>query len=291
MKKYKKYILLIIFLLIISFSGIAGADSGWDSSYDSSSSSSSSSDSSDSSDSSSSSGGGIHFDLGLDENLTVVLMITIFIVVGFCFIKVSSKSLSLVTLSHEKRNFKRSISSYNVENIQEIIPDFNREDFCDLVFDIYKNIQIAWMNFDYDTLRRYTTDELYNMYYSQLLVLSTQKQKNIMDGFKLHDFEIVSMEHDNTIVSLKVRVMIECYDYVIDENNEVVRGSKDIKNLYDYEMTFIRGIDLKDNKCPNCGVELDNSQSSVCPYCHSTIINENHYWILSKKQMIRQKKI
>lgn len=171
------------------------------------------------------------------------------------------------------------------DEIKSVLPDFNMETFKSTAFEIYKNLQIAWMDFDYDTLRKFTTDELYNMYHSQLVALSVKKQKNIMKDFTLDGMDIIGMEHNEKSISLKVRATIRCYDYVVDENMNVVRGNSVSKVTYNYHMTFVKGLGNKDNKCPNCNAPLDNNRSSVCPYCGSTIISDNHDWVLSKKEI------
>ena len=301
MKKYKKItISCIALLLMIGLIGVSRADSGFDSSYDSGSSfggsssfdsgssysswdSDSSWDSGFSGSSSHSTGDGSSGKFGISG----AIMFIAFVVILVCIFKPSA----IEKKSTDSSPTKFSVIPYDLKKIQEVLPDFDKEKFQNQVFTIYKDIQIAWMNFDYDTLRKNTTDELYNMYYSQLETLKIKNQKNIMDYFDLHDFEIISMEHDDKTISIKTRVMIECVDYIVDGNNRVVRGNQDAKNLYDYEMTFVRGVSITHTMCPNCGKELGDSHSTVCPYCNSTIVNENHDWVLSKKQMIRQKKL
>ena len=53
------------------------------------------------------------------------------------------------------------------------------EEFKALVFEKYKDIQIAWMNFDYNTLRSKLTDELYNQYAMQLDTMKVKNEQNI----------------------------------------------------------------------------------------------------------------
>lgn len=177
-----------------------------------------------------------------------------------------------------------------LDKVKEVIPSFDKDAFQEQAFEIYKNIQIAWMNFDYETLRKYTTDELYNTYHSELVALNLKKQKNIMSDFKLLSFVLIGMENSYKRVALKVRMEVELYDYVAKEDGEVVRGNKDTKLVYYYEMTFTCGLGDKPNKCPNCNAPLDVNQSSVCPYCDSVVISDNHDWVLSKKQMISQRR-
>ena len=145
------------------------------------------------------------------------------------------------------------------------------------------------MNFDYDSMRQCVTDEMFNMYKSQLTTLSVKKQTNIMKDFNLLSFNIVGMEIKDNTISLTVTMEVECYDYITDKNNKVVRGTDKRKVIYNYAMTFNKGISNKPNKCPNCGAPLDNVNSSVCPYCDSTIIGENYDWILAKKQVLSQR--
>ena len=106
------------------------------------------------------------------------------------------------------------------------------------------------------------------------------KNVELTDGF-------VGMEHNENSISLKVRMIIECLDYVVDKDEKIVRGNKN-KVRYDYEMTFIKGLG-NENKCPSCGAKLE-SNSNKCPYCRSTIVSNTHNFVLSKKQVVSQKR-
>ena len=57
----------------------------------------------------------------------------------------------------------------------------------------------------------------------------------------------------------------------------------------EYELTFIKSISDKDNKCPNCNASLPNTNSNYCTYCGSKIVSDSHDWILSKKEAIKQR--
>ena len=145
--------------------------------------------------------------------------------------------------------------------------------------------------FYYDELKKYTTNELFNLYKSELTALKVKKQKNIMSDFSLMNFNITNMEKGINDINIKVRMTVSCLDYVVDKDENVVRGTKSRKVIYNYEMTFTKGLDEKNNKCPNCNAPLDNVTTSTCPYCNSTVISSNHDWVLSKKQMISQRRM
>lgn len=282
-KKFKITCVLVLLLSLFLFSGV-NADSGWDGSYDSGGSSYSGSSSWDSDWGSSSSGSGIYISGDGETSSWVIVLIIIFIIIGIVAQNTNNKSNS----NRNKPMGMQSIKPYDIENIKRVLPSFTKEEFKSQAFVIYKNIQEAWMNFDYEVLQKYTTDELFNTYKSQLVALKVKNQKNIMKDFELKDFEIESMEAVNGKVSLTVRMMVECFDYVVDKENKTIRGKDNQKVRYDYQMTFIKGISEKANKCPNCNAPLENVNSSKCPYCDSVIIGENYDWVLAKKRVVSQ---
>lgn len=285
-KNKHKYFIILIILLSFIFIIPAHADSGWDSSYDSSSSwdSGSSWSSSDYGSSwdydSSSSGDGVY----IDNPYVGVIILTVIIIIVIAKI-IENKNKPKVLAPFDSNKY---VSSVPISSNIDISPE-ELQKYKEQTFDIYKKIQTAWMDFDYDTLRKYTTDELYNLYHTQLIALKAKKQQNIMKDFNLTSFNVVNLEQNDNSITLTVRMTVECYDYVVDKDQKVVRGTDKRKNIYNYEMTFIKGIDTVDNKCPNCNAPLENVNSSVCPYCDSTIINDNHDYVLSKKQMLNQR--
>ena len=181
------------------------------------------------------------------------------------------------------------VPPYNLEELRRILPSFEPEAFKNRAFEIYKEIQIAWLKFDYDTIRKNVTDEMYNMYKAQLTTLKVKNQINFMQEICLINSNIVGMEIKEDIVSLIVTMQVECYDYIANMNGKVLRGTNQRKVVYNYAMTFNKGLGEKINKCPNCGAPLENVNSTTCPYCDSVIINDNYDWVLAKKQVLSQK--
>lgn len=228
-------------------------------------------------------GNGSNDDLG-----GALLAFVIFLGVGALIVVIALKSAQKNKTTGVSQS-NTNLPSFDIEKIKEILPDFDVNKFRMDTFEIYKKIQESWMNFDNETLKQYTTNELFNLYKSELIALKAKKQKNIMSDFFLEDFDIIDMEKGTDDISIKVRMSVSCLDYVVDSNNSVKRGLNNRKVIYGYEMTFTKGLANKDNKCPNCNAPLKNVQTSVCPYCNSTVISANHDWVLSKKQVITQR--
>lgn len=299
MKKFTKIFLigLVVISLISSNVSLVRADSGWDGSYDSGGSTGGGG----------WTGGGWSTGGGHKNNWTnsnrrptygSQKLSTFHLVTIMTFFAVSLIILMIVywVKNANYKSYRSPLPSTtttdvplnDVDRIKRILPDFDEKKFIDQAFETYKKIQEAWMDFDYETLRKWTTDELYNLYHSQLVALNLKKQKNIMKDFRFISAKIVDQEYNDKKISVSINMRIECHDYVVDKEGKVVRGTDKDWMIYSYKMTFTKGLDQKDNKCPNCNAPLENVQSSVCPYCDSTIINDKHDWILSKKQMLEQ---
>ena len=283
----KKSIIIFLLIVIISILSInlitIKADSGWDSSYDSDWDSGSSWDwdsgsSWDWDSGSSRSSSGSSFD-----PVAFIIFIVVIIIIFSSLKSTNNKNNNI-----NKYNQVIPSSEGVVNLIKKQIPNFDEQQFLNDTYQVYLDVQKAWMNFDYDKLKGLLTDELYNTYHSQLKALNAKKQKNIMDGFHLNNHRIASFNNSNKELTIKTYLSVAFYDYVVDKNENVVRGNKYRKIVMTYELTFIRSVTQGENKCPNCRAPLSDSASNYCEYCRSTIVSSNHKWVLSKKQAINQ---
>ena len=146
------------------------------------------------------------------------------------------------------------------------------------------SIQNAWSDFDYDTMKSLISDELFKNYKSQLKVLSAKKQKNIMHDFELIDAYISNFEKDGKYYSIDVIMTVSFYDYVVNKDGKVVRGKKKTLVENKYLLTYSKD-ERHSNICPNCGATLKKEDVTKCEYCKTIISNNNHDWILVKKQI------
>lgn len=274
MKKKNSVILSIVLILLLGVFSLnflnVKADSGWDSSYDSWDSGSdwSSSSSWDNDYSSSSSYGSSN-----NEGSVAIFLIFIAIIVIICIVN--------------GKKGKKELQN-NTKIVDVTIPGFNKEEFLKMTYDNFVKVQNAWSDFDYDELRKLLSNELYNTYKYQLNELKIKKQKNVMHDFELISNNITAFSESEKEYSITTELCVKFYDYVVDQNNKVLRGNDKRRLVMTYSLTFIKSKDTKSNKCANCNATLDNVVSSVCPYCKSTIIAPTHDFILSKKSAKNQ---
>lgn len=283
---------MLFTLLCFNNITIAKADSGWDSSYDSGGSWSggSSWDSGSSYDYGSSYGSGSSFNSSSSPaSISIgVLLLVVIIVISI----ISSKRQMARAKLPETIINNNTYNDISDEELSSIDNSKTVLEFKDEAFNIYKDIQTAWMNFDNEEIRKLTTDELFNMYCSQLTTLKVKKQQNIMKDIKYIDAKVISAEVENKVVTVKVYMKVECYDYVISTStNKTIRGTDNHKMEIEYILTFIKSSedDNKIEKCPNCGAPVDIVASATCSYCNSVLTKTASSYVLSKKQSIGQR--
>ena len=263
------------------------ADSGFSTSHSSSHSSSSHSSSHSSSSrrsrSSSSSSSGRPLTLG--ESIVALSIYLIFFIIVFAIVKKSN-------LTKIRQDFAINVDDTAIENqIKQYIPTFNKEEFLNNCYNMYCDIQVAWMNFKLEDVKDMLTDELYSMYESQLATLEVKGEQNIMKDFVLKKSFLKNVQVQNDTITIATGYIIEFYDYIANkETGEPIRGESKHKMRVTYEMSFRQTLDAnkKVDKCPSCGAEVEVNSSGICPYCRSKLVTENTKWVLTEKKALSQ---
>ena len=211
----------------------------------------------------------------------VIFIIIITIIVAYILISEESK----------KENSPSTIVS-RLFNKTEFI-DFKTPKLEKELFNTYKKIELAWAQNDLEPVRKLLTDELFNNYQMLVDTMLKLKQRNIMEDIDLIRMNVIDVSRANNIETVQVVMEVTCIDYVVkdvDGKEEHLKGYKNRKMIYDYEMTFVRNIKKITKKCPNCGNKLNDAMSTKCEYCGGIVIHETDHFVLSKKEMIRQDK-
>ena len=197
--------------------------------------------------------------------------------VGFFVIGVPILMSRQTNSSVEKKLKKRQYLPKNEENLKILKEGY----------EIFTNVQYAWMNFDYDMLREETTDELYNMYHNQLQTLQLKGQINQMHNFELINYELLKIEEKNDLVTTVMELEVKFYDYIVDNSGKVLKGSISRKVHMLYDLTFVYNKKAI-TECPNCEAPLNNKES-VCSHCNTVIPSIRSKMKLSTKKCLMQK--
>lgn len=295
MKKYLKIaaklilaVSMIVCLCFVMNGNKSNADAGYHSSYSGGSSHSSSSHSSSSSSRSysSSSGSSYHSSSSSGSSSDSWAGVVIWFIIIIVIIIMTSRKGKTYTIPDTKLQSNAAA----IAKLKELIPGFDEKQFLQTGYQMFLDVEDAWMNFELDKVHNIITDEMFNMYESQLSSMEIKGEQNIMSGFNLKDCAITNYINQNNNLEVETKYIIEFYDYIIDKaSGKVLRGSKSNKLRMYYNFTFImKNTEQKIDKCPNCGAPVEVNASGVCPYCNSKIVGENTSWVMSKKVCTRQ---
>lgn len=118
------------------------------------------------------------------------------------------------------------------------------------------NIHNAFMEYDYDMLRKYLTKDLYDYYYEQLEGLKKRKYKNIIKDYEVLNTKIYQVINEHDMLIVNVYLNIRMFDYMIDINTgECINGDENNQIDYEFELSFVKEEDgrflLRKKACVN----------------------------------------
>lgn len=193
---------------------------------------------------------------------------------------------------------KQLMESYKVKNskpmeyeevsddqVKLFFPDKTLATLKKELYDKFVKIQVAWMNFDYESLQELCSNEIYNTYHEQLEALKLKNIQNVMNGFEKMSDRIMSITKSNDKVIVEYYLSVEFYDYVINMKTQKVKKGRTKQKLYNiYKLTYTMSSNVITN-CPNCGGKIKQG-TTKCEHCQSVIVQNSNSLVLSNKRKI-----
>lgn len=183
---------------------------------------------------------------------------------------------------------RTSASKLSIKVIDQNLMDkkdsaINIEKFGDFTFNRFKELEDASAKFDYETIRKITTDEFYNMRVMQLETSKIDGKIDALKNLELLDYGVVSIKIEKNIEIVNVAFLISFDEIEVGKTSNEIKRKSVIK---EYIVTFIRTIETKENKCSSCGANFGLVASNACPYCKSVIISDSYAFVISKIVML-----
>lgn len=304
----KKIILSIIIAILLIFSYISNvyADVGSFESYDSGSSWSSSSDWSSSSSWSSwdddddyswSSGSSSSGDMTIGD-FAIALIVIAIIILGYVIKDQRKIKKENLNYNYQQPTIQTKLNSAEVlKKIQEIDPMFSEEEFIAWTKDLFVKLQNQWMARDWEEIRHFETNELFEQHKNQIQGYIDKKQINMLERICVNYADLYNFKQVGDKDILEVALNSSMVDYIIDEDTKkVLMGDTVTRRTRTYKLTFIRktGIKTKPGEskvnttnCPNCGAPTQITSSGKCEYCGSVITTGEFNWVLSNLEPLR----
>lgn len=182
-----------------------------------------------------------------------------------------------------------------IENkIQAHDPNFNKEELISWSKNLFVKLQQAWTKRDWEALRAFETESLFEQHKNQLQGYIDNHQINVMDRICVNYAHLYAYRQEGDKEILTVRLNSRMKDYIIDDRtNAVLRGDKETERVNTYLLTFIRKngvktkegtLELNTTNCPNCGAPTKITSAGKCEYCGSVITIGEYNWVLSNLQ-------
>lgn len=198
----------------------------------------------------------------------------------------------------DRREVKTNASNeILIENQVKAIDElFNKDEFIAWSKDVFVKLQEAWMNREWDSIRHFESNELFEMHKKQLQGYIDNHQINMMERICVKSAYLSNFIQSGDKDILTIVLNSKMIDYIInDETREVIKGDTTTERHSTYKLVFIRktgiktkpGMETVDTKnCPNCGAPTEITSSGKCEYCGSVITTGEFNWVLSNLEKI-----
>lgn len=208
-------------------------------------------------------------------------------------------TMSFVTVPQIKKELKyvhaidNKLAKYNEITNEDLSAHGikNRKVLEDNLYKKLVAIQTARTNYDYDTLKHLCTEKLYNLLSSELKTLHEADLGYHFEDYKLLESQIFSLTSDENNIYIKIAIKASCISYRLDQEDQLVDGSKEHRSMIVHELEFLKPIktgDIEEN-CPNCGAPTKRSLKGKCSYCGTIIEEKSQDWLLSQNKVIAEK--
>ncbi len=178
-----------------------------------------------------------------------------------------------------------------IETIHKHDPNFNAEKFKSYAKDIFIKLQNAWTERDWEKIRAFESNELFEQHKAQLDGYIRNNQINVLDRICVNWVRMISYEKTGGKEIPTVTLNSRMGDYIIDATTkQVLRGNQYNEYTNTYVMQFVRtegvltpesGDQVNTTNCPNCGAPTKIMTSGRCEYCNSVITTTKHGWVLN----------
>ena len=170
-------------------------------------------------------------------------------------------------------------------SFEEDHPDFRWDAFKARVSSIAYELQDAWTARDWERVRPLETESLFQMHRYWIDAYKRQGLRNVVADFAVIAIEPVKIDADAFFEAITVRLRAKGRDHTLNDQGQVVSGSKTDLRVWSEYWTFIRSRGAGAHataKCPNCGAEVAAGASAICPYCAGKLTSGTFDWVLSR---------
>lgn len=190
------------------------------------------------------------------------------------------------------------VSSSSLSALSQKDPNFNEQLFIENISNMYMQMQDAWEKKQWEPMRAFMTDALYQQMGRQLGELIQNGYTNHVERIAVLDAYIARYAVEGDYDTLTVRLTTRIVDYTVnDRTGALVSGDRMREKFMTYDWKLIRQKDqqtlaagaMTSVNCPNCGAPMSVKQSGQCEYCGTVVTLSSHDWVLSSIKGVSQR--
>ncbi len=136
--------------------------------------------------------------------------------------------------------------------ISKYITEFNKTEFLDSMFQLFITAEECYSEFEFENLKQYVTDDVYEMYAKEMNSLKEKRQKHVLDDYAKRDIELIDFKLIDKVLYAEIKLVLSELDYYTTDGGDLVKGDKEHKVNHFYILSFKR---VEDNKWILCKKE------------------------------------
>lgn len=185
-----------------------------------------------------------------------------------------------------------------IRRIRKLDPMFDEDRFLSQVKLVYLQLQSAWTEKDWNSVRNLESTSLYEQHLTQLQEHIRAKTTNVLERVCVEDSKIKDfIENPEGNDRIEVILSSTMRDYIRDdESGRVIEGdpTKDLFTVY--RMVFLRehgaqteiikNSEVLSDHCPNCGAPLTIDSIDKCEYCQASLKHNPKDWVLDVYEVV-----
>lgn len=217
------------------------------------------------------------------------------LIVGFVAYKVIKINLGADDMQKEELLIESIIdNTYNIEKkVKEYDELFLANEFIGWAKEVFLNIQVAWEERDWERIKPFESEDLYNRHELELREYIEEGIINRLKGMNVTRAFLTGYKRDKEYEYLTMYIQIRVIDYIVDDTDEdIIEGSDQIPVTNNYTLTFVRRVealtDIAESnrniiECTNCGVliqVISEDNRGICGNCGKMVVIGEHDWVL-----------
>ena len=151
----------------------------------------------------------------------------------------------------------------------------------------HRELNEAWTRGDLTPVRPLVSDGLFDYLSYWTTAYRRQGLRNVLEDTRLTSQDIAKVASDRWYHAVTIRIWADGKDYVVNAQDELVRGSRHRRRAYSEYWTFVRSASRRgpahtDAACPSCGAPLDITMAGACAHCGAHLTAGEFDWVLSR---------